>query len=480
VTALAGGAIGTDLNVPAGRNAARCVVVTVSRVLQRRSATRDRQNEPMSIERPLTTLLAELRTHVVALDRNDVERDPRVVMYFAEVHKTQWVVEGEVPLRPGFALLRDGMLTWQKLVRSLAATPEADRHWGERSIVELAADAAGALISGEQAGQVARATLAKMATVPAQLLTYADLYGVDLESPADLCGVSLRRFDIEAILSEFGSTPGSGFLEGHLRHPIRQRGDTAVLANFAADIERAGTALLDRTALAVLTILGAAGPDSINFFAETTVHIAETSHYEIAGVQNAGSQTIVRSADAHGFRLEVDGGSVRTAISANSALAAVETFALGLPRPLTSALDRRFLRCARHMLAALSGPIEDRYLHRWMAIEAMLGERGEEVTERITDRLAVLTCDDPAERADRKKWLKHLYRWRSDLAHGGEPPNFNETDLSEFRQTAIVASVRFATLLSFEGEATAFAHLEQTKFKAQPVVPPEAELVRPE
>jgi hypothetical protein len=52
------------------------------------------------------------------------------------------------------------------------------------------------------------------------------------------------------------------------------------------------------------------------------------------------------------------------------------------------------------------------------AVEALLGEKGREIDERLSGSLAVLLEPDPGMRAQARKFFKRLYGFRSDALHG--------------------------------------------------------------
>lgn len=60
------------------------------------------------------------------------------------------------------------------------------------------------------------------------------------------------------------------------------------------------------------------------------------------------------------------------------------------------------------------------------AIEALLGEKGESVSERLSGNLAVLLEPDPEMRVKARKLFKDLYALRSDALHGRQPENVRE------------------------------------------------------
>lgn len=60
----------------------------------------------------------------------------------------------------------------------------------------------------------------------------------------------------------------------------------------------------------------------------------------------------------------------------------------------------------------------DQLLWHITALEALLGERGDELTEKLARRLAAMLGKTEREKKDLKRRFKQLYAFRSDLVHG--------------------------------------------------------------
>jgi hypothetical protein len=72
------------------------------------------------------------------------------------------------------------------------------------------------------------------------------------------------------------------------------------------------------------------------------------------------------------------------------------------------------------------------------AIEALLGEKGESVSERLSGNLAVLLEPDPVMRVKARKLFKDLYGLRSDALHGRQPANVSDHRVKARRVAAAV------------------------------------------
>ncbi len=70
-------------------------------------------------------------------------------------------------------------------------------------------------------------------------------------------------------------------------------------------------------------------------------------------------------------------------------------------------------------------------------LEALLGEEGEGITERLAGRIASILGKTKKERKDLRKEFKRLYEIRSDLVHGNLPEN--QTYLGYLREARSLA-----------------------------------------
>jgi hypothetical protein len=133
-----------------------------------------------------------------------------------------------------------------------------------------------------------------------------------------------------------------------------------------------------------------------------------------------------------------------------------------------SKLDLRILRAVSAIAVSFSGPRAERLLWRWIALEALLGEGHSEIVERLSDNLAVLTCDEPADRAQRKREIKGLYDIRSAVAHGGSLRAPDDDAVADQRSLALLGLERVAAARDLGSFDHLRRVLETARYEAVP------------
>jgi hypothetical protein len=79
----------------------------------------------------------------------------------------------------------------------------------------------------------------------------------------------------------------------------------------------------------------------------------------------------------------------------------------------------QFVRTALdYLLKAFENQGKEQLVWHMIALESLLGQRGEALTESIGQRLAVISSADPTEQRKIKKKFRELYNFRCDIVHG--------------------------------------------------------------
>jgi hypothetical protein len=77
-------------------------------------------------------------------------------------------------------------------------------------------------------------------------------------------------------------------------------------------------------------------------------------------------------------------------------------------------------RALAYFMSALQTEGQDQLLWHITAMEALLGERGEGVTERLARRISTILGSTEGDRKKIRKQFKSLYEFRSDIVHGNK------------------------------------------------------------
>lgn len=128
-----------------------------------------------------------------------------------------------------------------------------------------------------------------------------------------------------------------------------------------------------------------------------------------------------------------------------------------------NAFMKAFFKMWPHGLSADKDVGEDVLVHLVTAIEALIGEKGDGLTDKLARRSAILLGKD--EKDTLKKWedMKKFYRWRCDIVHGNVrevPPEGVEYTLETLLPWVREATIRMTSLL-------AEINTEEGKRKAQ-------------
>lgn len=253
---------------------------------------------------------------------------------------------------------------------------------------------------------------------------FQPVHGVGLAAPFDGCGIALRAFEPRALAGEFAFAGHEDFMANHLeedRNSVR----VYSIARLPTDDERGFLIVRSRTQVALVLAMLSYAPPEQHWWDEFSATLTPLGIHSMRTFTSAGATTSPERS-LYGLPLQFDSARVAAALGVRPAMSALARLAQQ-PRRARTPIQGRILRAATLLAESLDGQPEDRFLRRWMALEALVGREPGEVTERLSERLAVLTCDDPAERIRRKGFFRKLYGWRSDIAHGRPLPLLKRT-----------------------------------------------------
>lgn len=319
-----------------------------------------------------------------------------------------------------------------ELEQLTAKSLKNERRWRQDTPKLLVSSVLERLGRGELDIRAATQILSSLGTItPTERNVLLDIHGVRLSSPLELCGLILHPAGSRRALLEstFGFDVRELFVDMRLNEVPGGPDRVTALARIHADVQMAAENARLRVALA-LCVLHAAmqTADELRFQLEFSAGMQRTAESTfLEGV--SGQQPLrLRASNIASEPLVADAASLAR-VRARAGIAALELLATRLPEtPAGSRVDR-VLRAAQLLARSLDGSTDDRFLRRWMALEALAAPGRDDVTTQIAERAAMLlfAADERPARVD---WFKQMYDRRSRLAHG-------DVDRSPFDYTAV-------------------------------------------
>lgn len=290
------------------------------------------------------------------------------------------------------------------------------------------------------------------------------VYGMNLTSSIDCCGVSLRLFDPEGLGAEFADGP----LRSHMHKELQGDKESVrvcAVARLRTDSERGFDITRRRTRLALVLSLLSRHPNDHHWWDEWSATFFPTTTFAMRTF-TAEASTTGFGATRYGLPLQFEAELVTRALPLRPGMHELEGLAVRAQRDLTD-MQARLIRAAVLLAESLDGLPPERFMKRWMALEALVGKESGEVTERTSERLAVLTTDDLEQRIRRKTFFRELYGERSHLAHGRSVPLLKRrADLFKF---LAFGALERASLFAASTETAFFEALEAAKFRGTPL-----------
>jgi hypothetical protein len=364
------------------------------------------------------------------------------------------------PMRLGIRF--EGEAVFAALNDLLLDRPEVGRVWSPASIEGMLEAAVAAIVLGDISADVAGIRLDALITeLPPDRLVVLPVSGIDVKTPAEVGGVLLTT-GLKALGTQMRI--GAEALQ-RLARELPRSGELTLIATTCRADGDVAAAVARRRFRAVLPLLALCCAESeFAWWAEIDVSFGVSATTVALTVV---AEDVGRSVIAGGERpaVPVDGQRIADQFARRPALARIAALAARLPTEPTNKFERRLLRASLRLGEAFEGNLADRFLRRWMAMEALLGERGPELSDRLVERMTVISHPDPSARVGRKAGLKELYGYRSALAHGAEDPPITEHTAAWFRMLAM-HTLEVAAGIPAIDEADFFATVDRAKFEA--------------
>jgi hypothetical protein len=311
---------------------------------------------------------------------------------------------------------------------------------------------------------VADRTRAALTSHVPETTLFQPVHGVGLAGPFDGCGIALRAFDAPALAHEFAVAGHEDFMSAQLEQD-RDGVRVYSIARLPTDDERGFLIVRSRTQVVLVLAMLSYLPPEQHWWEEFSATMTPLGIHSMRTFTSAGATTSPERS-LYGLPLQFDSRRVSAALASRPAMSTLARLAQE-PRRARTSMQGRIMRAATLLAESLDGQPEDRFLRRWMALEALVGREPGEVTERVSERLAVLTSDDPAERIRRKAFFRKLYGWRSDIAHGRPLPLLKRT--SEIFKVLSFGAVERAAHFEAGDEPAFFDALDAAKFRGSPL-----------
>lgn len=356
-----------------------------------------------------------------------------------------------------YGVSSEGLRVVEQMRDLLAAAPGARDRWGATSREGMLSAAIGALAFGINGPERAATVLAhRILASPPSHVALLPVSGLRVAAPLLLGGVRFAPGTPDALAEILDPLPDLDVGEF-----LREAG-AVVWLRMDADAEVALTVLRERFRALLPLLLLARDEEETDWYREMTISIGSASAHAVAGASKQLAPFVLHPT-VRGWELTV-GEEDDARIQSSSGLRRVADLAAALPARPLGGVDGRLLRAAVLLGESFDGALPDRLLRRWMAVEALLGDSGSELGDRLCERMAVVSHPDAGARLERKRALRELYRDRNDIAHGRTPRAVPDSELTWFRMLAHVA-LRAIADLDVRSERELFELIDRVKFE---------------
>jgi hypothetical protein len=274
-----------------------------------------------------------------------------------------------------------------------------------------------------------------------------NVHGVEVQAPLDLCGVTFHPAKDRRRIHEtvFALDVPEQFVQMRISGVPVGDSDAVALVRVEADDQMAALNARLRILIA-LCVLHAAGRtnDPLRVHPEYTSGIARTEHSSFLEARVGQPPQSYRWTNLQLQPLRADAATLSNART-RPGIGALERLAQQLPVMPGGSRVERVLRAAQLLGRSLDGDPDDRFLRRWMALEALVNAGRTRIMEQVVTRSSWLLFG-PAERAQRERWFEQMYDRRSRLAHGSIDRTPFDFDAVEFGWLAFDALERVAAL----------------------------------
>lgn len=420
----------------------------------------------MSISGTLAGLIGHVAPHLVT---GVPASDPRRDAY------TSW---SSSELRPGASRLHDagtlltcvvldGEAPYKNLRDWVSRSTWARRFWGNATQDDMIARALDAVAQKTSNPTTAAGLLLSELQADPPESTFAfRIYGIAPDQPTRVAGTTFCFRDPNRFASELGASIQ------HIRLALGDRlpwnRDAIAIAAGRGDEQRGPLNALERIRMA-MAVLACIAADTAELAGEADFGLGDTDFAVALKVDGDQVAAMDLDRDIHSG-LWADQDEIDAALKQRPGLRSLCEIAAALPMEPVSRngpdLDGRILRAALALSASFTGAPAERLLWRWIAIEALLGDSRPELSDRLSDRVAVLITDGPELRAERRRDVKKLYGLRSAIAHGGSLSSPDEHDAARLRSIAAQCLERTAGLRSLRDSDALFDALEAARYTA--------------
>lgn len=352
-------------------------------------------------------------------------------------------------------------------MNALRFSEAAQKWWGEESLNNFMSTVVSQIVERARPSDVAERLLALVDAKPPTQTAILVLHGVRPQGILDIAGVTIVRDAPEPLIERTlcaESVKGFAVRNLHVLSDLGReyRRACVSLCNVDADPDRAIAIARDRTALALCVLAIMKTSERWREF-QVGWSVGTALDSMVVGPEGLSMPSPV---SLRTEMLIIDSARLEQLRSEPGALA-LDELGRSLPLVTPSELQVRAIRSAGLVASSLTGELRSRFLLRWMAIESLFGERRAETTERLADRLAVMTAA-PKARAERKIRFRDLYELRSDVAHGDDV-RLEPADAQEIGEAVLRALTYVARSLRLEDSDKLFAEIDRIKFMAETV-----------
>lgn len=273
------------------------------------------------------------------------------------------------------------------------------------------------------------------------------VHGVHISDPMELCGIRLHPSGDLRQLHErvFGLDVREQFIQMRIAEMPAGKDDSLALVEVRADEAMAAENARLRVLIALCVLHAAARTeDALRLHPEYTAGIVRTQHSGFMETRLGQKPQTYRGTNLERRPLGADQATLELARQ-RPGIAALERLAQELPAVPPGSRVERVLRAAQLLGRSMDGDADDRFLRRWMALEALINPQRDRVVEHVTRRASWLLFE-PSERKAREKWFSDMYDRRSRLAHGDVDRTPFDFEVVEFGWLAFDALERVAAL----------------------------------